>query len=71
MGAEDVSFKTISDQVGYIPAVIDVGMGEDHSSDGFGIEREVFIPVERFLPFSLEEAAFEENFFTVYRKNMS
>jgi len=47
-------------QVGYIAAVVNVGMGEEKKVKGFRIEREIKVEVLTGFAPSLEEAAIKE-----------
>jgi len=65
MGAVNVSYEALFRELGDIPAVIDVGMGENHGCDGGGVKGEVSVSFEGLLTPSLKETTIQKNFFTV------
>jgi hypothetical protein len=58
--AVDITFVSLPAQVGQIAAVIDVRVAENDCIDLLGVEREFAIAFDLFLPFALEQAAFEK-----------
>ena len=59
--AVNVAFEPLFHQVGQVPTVINVRMAEDDSIKGSGIEREMSIPLQRFLTTSLIKTTVQQN----------
>jgi hypothetical protein len=65
--ANNVAFETLFYQLGNIPAVIDVGMGEDECVNRRRIEGKIPIPFVCLLPLSLEQTAFQKYIHSIDR----
>ena len=60
-GGVDVSAVALAGEVGEIPAVVDVGVGEDHGGEVGRVEGEMFVAVVGFLAVPLVKPAVEQD----------
>lgn len=59
-GGVDVTVEAVVVQLGKVPAMVDVGVGEDDAVDRFGVKRELTIALHGFCTAALVEAAVEQ-----------
>lgn len=65
LAGEDAAAKALAHELGKVARVVDVRVGKDDVVDCFGVDGKVSILLEGFLTMALEEAAIEEDTFTV------
>ena len=65
LAGEDAAAKALAHELGKVARVVDVRVGKDDVVDCFWVDGKVSILLEGFLTMALEEAAIEEDTFTV------